>query len=359
MKLKPFLITLIMLTVCVSALFYFKQQQNKNSAQATMPEPVMAVTATTVQLQPFQKTTGLIGQGIAVQQAEIMNELAGKISYLNVGSGDLVKAGQVLFEINHNEEDALLKSAKAQTKLDQQTLERYLSLQKNGRISDEQVDLARAKLAQSQAEQERISTIIDKKVIKAPFDGHLGIHDLAIGQFIESNTPITRLIGNSDFIWVDFNVPQTYQELAIGANIKISSQAGKYVATATIVSKSPLLNSVSRQLKYRAKLPLAMMKLKPNQIVKVHFPVKPIENVVIVSSLAVKRDQLGNYVFALKKHDDGYRAEMVKVTLGPRVDDNIVIESGLEPGTLIASEGAFKLWPGVKTQFEQAVEQGL
>jgi len=352
MKLNPLLLTSGILAISLSGLFYFKHQMANAADNQQMPEPVMSIKATYPQVQNYQQTTGLIGQARAVEQASIKNELAGKLTRLNFQSGDLVKQGQVLLELSHSEEDALLKAAKAEAALNRQTLERYLALQENGRISDDKVDQAKSLLARAEAEMERIAAIIEKKIITAPFSGYTGIHDLAIGQYIDSNTRITELIGNNDFIWIDFNVPQTYPVLAIGEAVGVAVK-GKQTqqAQASIVSISPALNTNSRQLKYRAKIAKSALALTPNQLVKINFPVAPAQQLTLIPQLAVKRDQLGDYVFVLKKEGEAYRAHQVKINLGVRFGDQISVESGLETGDLIASEGAFKLWPGVQTRF--------
>ncbi|WDE08733.1 efflux RND transporter periplasmic adaptor subunit [Thalassomonas viridans] len=352
MKLNPLLLTSGILAICLSGLFYFKHHMANAAGNQQMPEPVMSIKATSPQVQNYQQTTGLIGQARAVEQASIKNELAGKITRLNFQSGDLVTKGQVLLELSHSEEDAQLKAAKAEAALNRQTLDRYLALQENGRISDDKVDQAKSLLAKAEAEMERISAIIEKKVITAPFAGYTGIHDLAVGQYIDSNSQITNLIGDNDFIWIDFNVPQTYPVLALGESVGVVVK-GKATqeAQASIVSVSPVLNSSSRQLKYRAKVAKSVLTLTPNQLVKINFPVAPVQALTLIPQLAVKRDQLGDYVFVLKKEGEAYRAHQVKVDLGVRFGDLISVESGLEPGVLIASEGAFKLWPGVQTRF--------
>ncbi|WP_281558046.1 efflux RND transporter periplasmic adaptor subunit [Thalassomonas sp. RHCl1] len=357
MKLNPLLITSGILAIGLSSLFYFKHHLANAADNQAMPEPVMSIKATYPQVQRYQQTTGLIGQAHAVEQASIKNELAGKITRLNFRSGDLVSQGQLLVELSHSEEDALLKAAKADAALNRQTLDRYLVLQQSGRISDDKVDQAKSLLAKAEAEMDRIAAIIDKKIITAPFSGYAGIHDLVIGQYLDSNSQITELIGNNDFIWIDFNVPQTYPVLALGEAVDIAVK-GRDVqaAQASIVSISPALNTNSRQLKYRAKIAKSALTLTPNQLVKVNFPVGPAQDLTLIPQLAVKRDQLGDYVFVLKKEGEAYRAHQVKIDLGIRFADQVSVNSGIEPGVLIASEGAFKLWPGVQTRFNSPAQ---
>lgn len=357
MKIKAFLITVVVLIVSIGSLFYLKHKQNIANQGFVMPEQVINVQAENVRYQAYTKTTALLGQAKATQHAVISNELAGKITKVNFASGQDVKQGQVLLELNHSEESALLKSAHAESQLNRQTLERYLILQKNGRISDDKVDLAQAQLAKSLAEIERISAIIDKKVIKAPFTGHIGIHDLSVGQYIDSNTQITDLVGKSDSVWVDFNVPQTYPKLTVNSLVTIIDKSSQARAQAKLVSIDPVLNHASRQAKYRSQLAIKDMNVKPNQLLKVEFPLTQSKEYLVVSQQAVVKDQLGNYVYVLNKEGDSFRAVHTKVELGDRIGQQVIVVSGIEQGALIASQGAFKLRSGVKvaiTASEQA-----
>ena len=120
-----------------------------------------------------------------------------------------------------------------------------------------------------------------------------------------------------------------------------------------IMSVEPLLTQDSRQLKYRAKVLTSELNVKPNQLVKVAVPIMAEQSVIVVPSLAIVRDQLGEYVFKLVKDDKGdYRASREKVVLGDRVNEQVIVNEGLSLDELIAAKGAFKLRQGLKTRFD-------
>jgi len=355
MKIKFFVLTAGILVFCVSSLFSLKHH-SAQAANSQMPEPEITVEASYAKLEQYQPTTGVIGQAQAVQQAVIKNELAGKIAKLNFTSGQLVKPNQVLLEINHQEEDALLKSIEADVVLYKRKLARFKSLHAKGQISDEKVDDVQALLTKAHAEIERITAVIDKKMLRAPFSGFTGIHDLSVGQYLDSNSEITNITGDNNFIWVDFNVPQTYQALAIGDIVQVQIKGTKsQTIMAEIASVAPRLNSDTRQLKYRAKVAKSVAQLKPNQLVKVFIPTAEQNTVLMIPQQSVIRDQLGDYVYLLqldeKSADKTYRAAITKVELGDRIADKIVVKAGIDERSMIAAKGAFKLWPGAKAVF--------
>ncbi len=357
MKLIPWLSVVVIVSASVSGLFYYKESLSSDQQMQSGPEPSAKVEAFRANNANYQKQLSVIGEGHAVKYIVLKNELAGQVSELNVASGDVVKKGQVLLELEHTEELASLASARATKTLKQQTLARYQKLAKEKRISKENVDVAQAEYRIAIADIARLEAVIAKKIIVAPFDASIGIHNISVGQFLDSNTEITDLIGIDDFIWVDFKVPQTYPQLALNSTVEVTiSGASSLVGVssyAVISSVEPLLTQDSRQLKYRAKVLKSELNVKPNQLVKVAVPVMAEQTVIMVPSLAIVRDQLGEYVFKLVKDDNGdYRAKREKVVLGDRVDEQVIVSQGLALDELVAAKGSFKLRSGLKIRFD-------
>lgn len=354
MKFKLWGITLTIITVTLATLFYLKQSVLAQNADQGNYEPAATIEATKAGFIAYQPTHSVTGHSVAVNQMTLQNELTGKITRLNMRSGQQVKQGQVLLELDHSQEQAQLAAAKATARLKSQTAKRYQSLFQQQRISADQLDTATAESAVANAEVAQVKTIIAKKIIRAPFDAIVGIHDLTLGQQLAANSSITELIGINDFIWVDFNIPQVYPELLIGSEVTVSlSGQQKQQADAELVAVSPLLSRGSRQLKYRAKIMRKSLALKPNHLVKVSFPIAANRQVITVPELSITRDQLGEYVYELTAQDDGsYRANRRNVVLGARVNNRIIIEQGLALNDIVATKGAFKLREGMKTHFD-------
>lgn len=360
MKLVRWLIVILLVSACVGSLFYYKKSLSSDQQSHAEYEPSTKVQAFRSQVASYQKQLSVMGEGNAVKYITLKNELAGKVTQLNIASGDKVKKGQVLLELEHGEELALLAAAKATKNLKKRTLERYKKLSQDKRISKENVDIAHAEYLIADADIARLEAIIAKKIIVAPFDADIGIHNINVGQVLDSNTVITDLIGMDDFIWVDFKVPQIYPLLPINSKVIVTvsgvSSTKNLSSQAVISSVEPLLTQDSHQIKYRAKVLKSALNLQPNQRVKVAVPRGVEQAVVMVPNLAIVRDPLGEYVFKLIKDDKGdYRANRTKVKLGDRVDDNVIVLEGLEVNELIAAKGSFKLRQEAKVSFEDSV----
>jgi len=351
MNITKWLLVIIILAATVFGLHSYKTslQQAANAQAASMPEPAATVTAIKVGSIDYQKHIKVSGEVQAFKFLMLNNELAGEITRLNAASGSVVKKGQVLLVLDHRDEDARLMAAKASLMLEQQTLERNIELHKNRTISEEQVDQARAAVQIAQANINVIITAIDKKTLTAPFTARVGIHTLEVGQYLDKNSQVLKLVGINDFTWVDFSLPQLYQELELSSTVQITPMNQASDFEATIIAVDPQLSRASRHLKYRAQISAQTLQLKPNTLVSVTVPIENSSTLASVPDLAIKRDALGDYVFTLEPDTDGsYRAKLVPVELGQRQGEHVMILSGIETGQLIANMGSFKLFPGMK-----------
>ncbi|UAA39911.1 efflux RND transporter periplasmic adaptor subunit [Paraneptunicella aestuarii] len=348
MQYLRWLITVTMIAVIITGLFSYKNKLNAEQSQSG--EPAATIEAIHVETIQYQETSFVNGESQAVKTITLSNELPGRIDTLNMRSGDIVKKGQVLLEQDHSEEDARLIAAKANIELQKKTLNRYRRLLKEDKISEELVDQAQADLLNSESNAALIQSYVQRRTFVAPFDAQVGIHNLQEGQFLPANTVLTQLIGLSDYIWIDFDIPQIYDELPIGSQVRVEIQGNDgHSAMATIVSMEPMLRGESRHLRYRAKIANNKLPLKPNFLVKVTFPISEPQERIAIPNLAIIKDRLGNFVYKLEPEGEYFRAQRVPVELGERIGDNVIVLSGLQPGDYIANKGSFKLWPGIKT----------
>ena len=362
MNITKWLLVIIILAGTIFGLQSYKSslQEAANAQAASMPEMAATVTAVKVSNISYQKHIQVSGAVQAFKFLMLNNELAGEITRLNAASGRLVNKGQVLLELDHRDEDARLMAAKATLTLNQQTLDRNIKLHKNRGISEEQVDQARAAVQIAKADISVIATAIDKKMLTAPFTAKVGIHTLEVGQYLDKNSQVLELVGVNGFTWIDFNLPQLYQELDLASTVIISPINQDSAFEASIIAIDPQLSRLSRHLKYRAQLPSETLALKPNTLVSVIVPIANKKTLASVPDLAIKRDALGNYVFVLEADGEGsYRAKQVPVELGERQGEQVMILAGVEAGQLIANKGAFKLFPGMKVYLAKEVDNDV
>ncbi|MBN7797653.1 efflux RND transporter periplasmic adaptor subunit [Parahaliea mediterranea] len=333
-----------LLLVTVLSGFKYSQIQAAIALGEAYPEPSESVRAITLRERPSEHFTNTIGEVVAPEQLVLRNELAGRITALNMMAGQEVRKGQVLVQQDVAEHRAQLAAAEAGARLAGMQLERLQRLLENNTASQDKVDQARAEHEIARARIDELQAIIDRKTLRAPFDARVGLHDLEPGEYLAANSPLVELVGIRDRLWVDFNLPLAQGRVAMGDTVSVAlpPPAGERLQ-ARVIARSPALSARSRNLGYRAEID-AHPALAPNAVVNVRVSLGTAP-VIRVPVSAVLRDQVGSYVFRLDPDGDGdgYRARRQSVTLGRESHRRVDIIEGLKPGMLIATDGAFKL----------------
>lgn len=351
MNIHRWLVAIFIIALTVSGLGFVKFQQVQAfiAMAESFPEPSATVNTTTTSLTDYQAHNTVTGQAVATQVVNLQNELPGTITQVNFAAGDTVRKGQVLLSINSAEEQAQLLAAKASFTLANNTFSRMEKLFKQEKVSQQELDNAAAELAVSKANIKNLESLIAKKRITAPFDGIAGLDTYQVGQFLSANSAITTLVGSEQQIWVDFQLPQTKSQLSVGDTVfvkAIKKGVTEYQA-AKVIAKNSQIKAQSRHLSYRAILADGRTWLEHNEMVKVKV-LQPTQQVILVPASAVSRDKNGNYLYTLKQDEsNNYRAHRIPVKLATREHDNHIVLSGIAAGELIATDGAFKLRPGL------------
>lgn len=350
MNIKRWLVSIGLIFVVIASLGFVKFQQIQAAIAfgESFPEPSGSVKSTRVETTQMANSIEVIGEAKAVKLLTLTTEYAGPITYVGYAPGDTVKEGQVLLRQDVAIEQANLKAAKARLQLAESQYKRQAALLAQNRTSQNDVDMAQADMLVAAAEKENLTSVIQKKTLVAPFDGVVGLEDYQKGQMLDANTAVTQIVGSSNTIWIDFALPQTALQPAVGDNVRISliGQSSQTM-TATIIARNPLVNSTSRQITYRASLNNENGLFSPNQMVGVIVD-GPNSAYIMVPTNAIYRDHTGEYVYELKRDEqDNWRAHPVKVELGKREQNSQVVLSGLNGNELVATEGAFKLSEGL------------
>ena len=355
MNVRRWMITVVACVLIFSALAAYKVMQIRAAIAFgnSFPEPSETVEAATVESKLVQNYTRAIGEIVAPQSMVLRNETAGRVSAVNFRSGSLVQQGDILLQFDVTEETARLKAAQAQAELARLDLQRIKKLKHSDTVSQERFDQARAQYNIASAEVSFLTAVIDKKTLTAPFAARTGLHEFEVGDFLQSNTLITTLVGINDYTWVDFSLPHKQAGIDLGTEVRVSTaRHPEQPLVALVVAKDSIISAESRSLRFRARLQ-GNTGIPPNAAVNVLVPIGAPQRLGHVPVTAVRRDGLGDYVFVLEREpaDDssgkGYRARRQSVTLGLEKDQMVAIVAGLQDGDLIAANGAFKLRNGL------------
>ena len=362
---KRMLLMLGIVVVLLGTLGFFKFKQIQSAVQAaSFQPPPEAVTSIIAKRENWPTTTGVIGTVEAVHGVDISADLPGSIAKINFESGKAVQAGDVLVELDTRQERAQLASLEAQRELASVNYSRMQQLVNEGVISKAEFDQATAQQKATAANVAEIRATIERKTIRAPFSGILGIRKVNLGQYLAGGNPIVQLQALNP-IYVNVGIPQqSVSQVKIGRTLQITSEemSGK-VFTGRVTAIDSVVDEATRNIQVQATLANPGGVLRPGMFVQVQLGLGQSASVIALPASAVNYAPYGNSVFVIEDMKDpkgesyrGVRQQFVKVQ-GSRGDQVAVIE-GLKPGQEVVTSGVFKLRNGAKVQVNNKVQPG-
>ena len=352
MKSGRWILTLLLCTLLIAGLAGYKIFDIRSAIAFAESFPEHSETVKTSQAKPvaFQPTVQVMGEIVQPRHITLRNELPGRIATIETKPSVPVKKGQVLLRQDISEEQANIQSANARLKLARLEFQRLKKLRDSNNASQAELDKATVELQVIESELDVLNVTVRKKTIKAPFDGIMGIHQLEQGSYLQMNTEVASFVGDGQWLWVDFSVPQFYELLDFGTTVDVQL-TGLPVTTlkADIIARDPVLAVHTRTHQYRARFPTPDKGFAHNSSVQVTLPQGTPQNLIAIGLEAIQYDETGSFVYLLHPDDDsgGYRAERRNVTVDRHDHNRVLIADGLQDGETLAVAGAFKLHPGL------------
>jgi len=352
---KRMVIMLIAAAIVLGGVFGFQAFKAAmiKKFMSTMSAPPQTVSATAAHSTSWQPTIEAVGSLRAVRGADLSLEVAGVVDSISFNSGDDVKEGDVLLKLRSEDDAARLASLQASADLSQLTLERDLKQWKIQAVSQATIDTDRANLKNAQAQVAQQQAILDKKTLRAPFAGHLGIRAIDLGQYLGPGTTIVTLQA-LDPIYLDFFVPQqAIDQVQLGQSITVRIDAFKEQTFAGEISAiNPKIDTSTRNVQVRATLKNPDHKLLPGMYATVAINTGAPENYITLPQTAITYNPYGNTVYVVdsKPAEGGGKSQQVArqtfVTTGPTRGDQVAILKGVNDGEMIVTSGQIKLHNG-------------
>lgn len=365
MLLKRMLLMLAVVVVVIGGLgfFKFRQIQAAVAQGASFQPPPTAVTTIVARREVWPSTLNVIGTAEAIQGVTVSADLPGTVDKINFESGKAVRAGEVLVELDTRQERAQLAAAEADRDLARINYGRQQQLVKEGVIARTEYDNAFAQQKSTEAKVGEIKATIERKTIRAPFSGILGIRQANLGQYLAAGQAIVSLQSINP-IYVNFGVPQ--QEAAqvrVGRTLRVTSDNLPGVEfSGRVTAVDSVINESTRNIQVQATLSNPGGKLRPGMFVQVDVGVGTSRPVIALPASAINYAPYGDSVYVLADLADpktgkqyrGVRQQFVKVE-GSR-GDQVAVMSGLNPGDEVVSSGVFKLRNGAAVQVNNSVQ---
>ena len=297
-----------------------------------------------------------IGSIQAVHQVSVAPEVAGRIVQIFFESGATVKSGDPLIQLYDKPDRGDLQNFQAQQHIAELNLKR--SQQLVGRYTPQAtVDQDQAALDQAEANIAKTQAVIAQKLVKAPFDGQLGIRQIDLGQYVQAGSTVVTLT-NLDQLYVNFTLPeQAKSQLVVGQVVRVTVDAypGKNFE-AKLTTIEPQVTADTRTLKLQATLDNPGQLVLPGMFANASVVLPAHTDVVVLPETAVDYSLYGDSVFVIKQ--DGtdaagkpvIKATRVYVKTGQRFDNQIAVLSGLSAGETVAGSGQLKLGTGTVVQ---------
>jgi membrane fusion protein, multidrug efflux system len=363
---RRMILTVGVMLVLLTALGFvkFKQVQTAIAAGSSFQPPPTAVTSLVASQEQWAGTLSMIGTVEAVHGVTVSADLPGIVDKIAFESGQAVRQGDVLVELDTRQEHAQLASLEAQRELAKVNYDRMDGLVKAGVISRMEYDQATAQQKSTIANVAEIRATIERKTIRAPFSGVLGIRKVNLGQYLAGGGPIVPLQSLNP-IYVNFGVPQqTASQIRVGRTLRVTTEdvAGQ-AFTGRVTAVDSVVDETTRNIQVQATLSNPEGKLKPGMFVQVEVALGAPQPVIALPTSAISYAPYGDSVYVITDLKDpkgntyrGVRQQFVKV--GASRGDQVAVISGIKAGDEVVTSGVFKLRNGAAVVVNNKVQPG-
>jgi membrane fusion protein (multidrug efflux system) len=356
------MLTVTAAIVAVLGFVKFRQIQTAIGEAAAFQPPPVAVTTITARRERWPATIGAIGTVAAVRGVTVSADLPGMVETISFESGRSVREGDVLVRLDTKQEEAQLAAVEAQQELARLNYERMQGLVQDGAISRAEYDVAVAERKQTEARVGEIRATIERKTIRAPFTGILGIRQINLGQYLSAGDPIVPLQALHP-IYVNFGVPQQDAvRMRQGRGVRITTgDVTKVEFAGRITAIDSIVDAATRNVQVQATVPNPDGRLRPGMFVQAEVSLGADRPVVSLPASAISYAPYGDSVFVVAQLKDpngqgyrGVRQQFVKV--GGTRGDQVAIVSGVNAGEEVVTSGVFKLRNGAAVLVNNTVQ---
>lgn len=348
MKLKYIIYTLIL--VGIGSLIAYRITQNKEAGALTMPKNAamkpMQVDGIILKPQSFSDNLMVSGSIEANEQVQIRSQVTGIITKIFFTEGNNVSQGQPLVKIDDAELQAQLSELSTRKDLAAENEKRAkLLLEKEG-ISKEEYDISLSALKSLQAQESIIRTQISKTLIKAPFNGTIGLRNVSVGEYLTADIVVANLV-NTNPVKLTFAVPEKYSSnMKINTNVAFTFAGSAKTYMATVYAIEPQIDAATRTLQLRARAGNKDGSLLPGSFANIRLPLSTIPDALLVPTEAVIPIQDGKKVFIVENG----KAKEAKIETSSRTDKDLLVLSGLKSGDTVLTTGVMSMKAGMPVQ---------
>jgi membrane fusion protein (multidrug efflux system) len=352
---KRMVIMLVAVALVLGGIFGFQAFKASmiKKFMSQMSSPPQTVSTAKAAYDQWQSTIQAVGSLRAVKGADLSLEAAGTIDSITFDSGDDVEAGAVLLKLRADDDAAKLESLKATAALSHITYDRDLKQAKIQAVSQATLDTDAANLKNAEAQVAQQQAVLDKKTLRAPFPGHLGIRAVDLGQYLAAGTVVVTLQA-LDPIYLDFFVPQqAVDQVRLHQSLGVKVDAfPKDVFAGEISAINPRVDASSRNVQVRATLRNADHRLLPGMYATLDIQVGQPQRYVTLPQTAITYSPYGDSVYVVDDKGNGpdgkpqLVARQTFVSTGATRGDQVAVLTGVNEAETVVVAGQIKLHNG-------------
>ncbi|MBV1843401.1 efflux RND transporter periplasmic adaptor subunit [Photobacterium ganghwense] len=325
--------------------YFYQPSQAAEQPAAARGGRQIPVTTGVVTSHPVTQSLSLIGKLEAQRSVEVATQVAAKVDRIVVGVNSQVKKGELLVQLDDAKAKAAYAEAVAYLNNEKRKYNEFQRLVKRGAITQTELDAQLASVSIADARLKAAKADLDDHAIRAPFDGTVGLIDFSVGHMLTVGSELFSLDDLSS-MRLDIQVPEQYLSfLREGMTVRATSKAwpGQSFSGAVQAIDSRV-QADSLNIRVRVGFENASHLLKPGMLMAAEIGFLPQESPVIPVQ-ALEYSGTKRFVYRV---DEAGQAHRTEVTLGARVNNEVVIESGLQIGDCIVVQGLVNMRDGIK-----------
>jgi membrane fusion protein (multidrug efflux system) len=342
---KRLVLVLLLLTAMFGGIFgwkYFSGQ--KMAAMMAKPPPPATIASAEVKVETWQPYLHAVGSVEATQGVSVTTEVPGQVREILAQSGQHVEAGDVILQLDDSVDRAELEGLIAQHSLAKLQFQRARKLLKDRSVSQSEYDQSRAQMDSAAATVASKRALIDKKVIRAPFSGQLGIVEVNLGEYLSPGATIVPLQA-LDPVFVDYTLPERhFARVKVGQAVRVQVQAypGR-TFEGDISAINPGIEEGTRSLRLRAILDNRDHLLRHGMFAEVRTVLPAREGVLTLPRTSITYNPYGESVFVIEDEDGVTLVQRRPVKTGEVREGRVEILEGLQAGQRVVAAGQNKL----------------
>ncbi|MCB0578308.1 MAG: efflux RND transporter periplasmic adaptor subunit [Phaeodactylibacter sp.] len=311
-------------------------------APARAAMPAVPVEAVRVSPEALRDVITVNGSTAPNEEVAITSEVPGKITKIHFQEGKLTNKGDLLIQLDDEELRAERQRLAVQRNLNEKIAERLEALYKKEGVSLQEYEIAVAEVKKVEAEIALIDAQLEKRVVRAPFAGRLGLRLVSEGSYLAPGTPIVNLVSTNP-IKVEFNIPEKYSHLVgQGTRISFRLDGSDRDYPATVIAREPKVDAETRTLRLKAIAPNPDGSILPGSFANVTVDLREYGQALLVPTQAIVPELNAQNVYVYRNG----KAEQVEVQTGLRQESLIQVTEGLSPGDTVITTGLLQIRPG-------------